>query len=71
MAKQSRSPVPQSRSRVRRRVPDAAVAGPVSDPAPRAERPAGPKAVDALRSKGTLTQLADEWLSKQGAPKLS
>ncbi|GAB3749382.1 ABC transporter substrate-binding protein [Yimella radicis] len=29
------------------------------------------KAVDALRSKGTLTQLADEWLSKQGAPKLS
>lgn len=29
------------------------------------------KAVDSLRTKGTLTQLADEWLSKQGAPKLS
>lgn len=28
-------------------------------------------AVDALRADGTLTKLNDEWLSKQGAPKLS
>lgn len=28
------------------------------------------KAVDALRAKGTLTKLADRWLSRAGAPKL-
>jgi polar amino acid transport system substrate-binding protein len=29
------------------------------------------QAVDALRKAGTLTRLADKWLSQQGAPKLS
>ena len=29
------------------------------------------EAVDALRQAGTLTKLADKWLSQQGAPKLS
>ncbi len=29
------------------------------------------QAVDALRKAGTLTKLADKWLSQQGAPKLS
>ena len=29
------------------------------------------QAVDALRKNGTLTKLADKWLSQQGAPKLS
>lgn len=29
------------------------------------------KAVDTLRSNGTLTTLADKWLTKQGAPKLT
>ena len=29
------------------------------------------QAVDALRRNGTLTKLADTWLSRQGAPKLS
>lgn len=29
------------------------------------------KAVDALRANGELTKLADEWLAKKGAPKLS
>ncbi len=29
------------------------------------------QAVDALREDGTLDQLADEWLTQQGAPELS